>query len=1161
MAPSNSTSARELQKEQGGCVELTLSGACSETMFGEGSTTFVLYEGGCEGAAGGTAWHAPAEDVFMSYFIGGGNSFWIVSSGCGSTVGLIGYGSASPSLPFLDTDSSWTCATSAGIASTRALSITCSSYDGDELEVLPCVSGTFDESGEAPGGECDESCPEDRPTSPPGSTTAATCLPPPETCLEVSLVGSCSGTWSEADLWGTFVPFEGDCGDLSVNGGRQSYFNELTQFYLYFFASYNEWFVSKLCGSHVGVSASGSAGTYPFLSPAATWDCSDGGFFVSKPASIVCSRYASEPEVCIEGTYEESPADLGLEVSATGLIPGTNFSTTIAGKIGVDRSAPPHSALTASLSIPYAGEWSFRVTQNEVYLDDPSDATTLPGLTFSDAMTSAGSKKLNIIHDVDGVETEIAGSPFGFQVLAAAADAASSTHNVDFASFESRKAAATLLELRVDPFDSFNNTLPTATGYAVAMNGGDLIPLLPPSFSYTHTIPQGFSGSLLLSFTLDGTPIANSPVTVDVAPDWTVVIVGSAGAVVILLVVFIFTRKSSKRFVSPEEQVVSLDEKTRKEFSYRISVQRVWMVYEIVDAMGDISKPIYSAAVGDTSLWLLVVLYALKLFGPNSKGGEIGHDNALVQLDLVNLDIALEEMALRGVMIESIPSILVFFIELGSARNRPLKTLILSIVNALVSVILIGRKSYLPNRKKDMKAQKGDLEEKLRAMKEPGRKSSVKGSQKLLASVFGGAAAAETEALMDAAVERGGAKEEELRDVEAAPLESRLALAQSEVQRLNSELGALREENVGLRKRVGGGGMNGALTLTLAGLALTLPDDYSITDSSHLHGSIAFLRVWNDMELQQDDVEQLYEEHIGGSPYTYFVSEGPTDPDSCLLDFHPSVKAGEEFRVAIETYDFHGNPTEHFDDVFLCLIDDGVPVEINRADDGTVVFSELVTAAGPNRLTIVHNTTNTEVASSPISFDVSPAAADATSSTHNLGDTKRIVSNPGATITVQVFPRDAYGNKVVTAAGFKVKMTVLGQDFGVVNLAIYRGGKVAMKQEAFPTAMEDIRMQAQVSGRDESLLNQQQKGMAWLARDSSNPRIALCCVAAYPRHQQPSERAHIALCAQRGLALIAKEVGRGGKARVVTHALGSFVGHTRPEVFAEALFDAVDACR
>ncbi|GMI25295.1 hypothetical protein TeGR_g8700, partial [Tetraparma gracilis] len=168
-----------------------------------------------------------------------------------------------------------------------------------------------------------------------------------------------------------------------------------------------------------------------------------------------------------------------------------------------------------------------------------------------------------------------------------------------------------------------------------------------------------------------------------------------------------------------------------------------------------------------------------------------------------------------------------------------------------------------------------------------------------------------------------------------------------------------------------------------------------------------------------------YEEHIGGSPYTYFVSEGPTDPDSCLLDSNPSVKAGEEFRVVIMTYDFHGNPTKHMDDVFLCTLDDGDAVEVTRNDDDSVMCPILVTAAGPNRLTIVHVPTNTEVAYSPISFDVSPAAADAASSTHNLGDKKSIVSNHDATIAVQVFPRDAYGNKVVTAAGFKVKMTVL----------------------------------------------------------------------------------------------------------------------------------------
>ncbi|GMI25281.1 hypothetical protein TeGR_g5655, partial [Tetraparma gracilis] len=181
---------------------------------------------------------------------------------------------------------------------------------------------------------------------------------------------------------------------------------------------------------------------------------------------------------------------------------------------------------------------------------------------------------------------------------------------------------------------------------------------------------------------------------------------------------------------------------------------------------------------------------------------------------------------------------------------------------------------------------------------------------------------------------------------------------------------------------------------------------------------------FGDFDAILNNYKWRYEEHIGGSPYTYFVSEGPTDPASCLLDFYPSNTAGEEFLVDIDTYDFHGNPTEHFDDVFLCTLDDGVDVEVTRADDGTVVFSERVTAAGPNRLTIVHVPTNTEVASSPISFTVLPGAPDAASSTHNLGETKSIVSNPGATITVQVFPRDAYGNNVVTATGFKVKMTV-----------------------------------------------------------------------------------------------------------------------------------------
>ncbi|GMI38924.1 hypothetical protein TeGR_g3516, partial [Tetraparma gracilis] len=113
-----------------------------------------------------------------------------------------------------------------------------------------------------------------------------------------------------------------------------------------------------------------------------------------------------------------------------------------------------------------------------------------------------------------------------------------------------------------------------------------------------------------------------------------------------------------------------------------------------------------------------------------------------------------------------------------------------------------------------------------------------------------------------------------------------------------------------------------------------------------------------------------YEEHIGGSPYTYAVAEGPTDPAKCTLDSTQSIKAGEEFRVTITTYDFHGNPTNHADDTFLCTLDNGDAVEVARADDGTVVFSKLVTAPGSHKLTVLHVPTNTKVAGSPISFEV-----------------------------------------------------------------------------------------------------------------------------------------------------------------------------------------------
>jgi hypothetical protein len=134
-------------------------------------------------------------------------------------------------------------------------------------------------------------------------------------------------------------------------------------------------------------------------------------------------------------------------------------------------------------------------------------------------------------------------------VLPAAPSAASSSHNIDFDEFESRKTADVELELRVEPLDRFKNSLPLATGYAVTIDDGDPTPLLPPSFSYTHKIPSGYSGALHLNFALDGTPIANSPVTINVAPDWSIVYVGvGSGALLFVgLFVFLVRRKLHKK--------------------------------------------------------------------------------------------------------------------------------------------------------------------------------------------------------------------------------------------------------------------------------------------------------------------------------------------------------------------------------------------------------------------------------------------------------------------------------------------------------------------------------------------------------------------------------------------------------------------------------------
>jgi len=72
------------------------------------------------------------------------------------------------------------------------------------------------------------------------------------------------------------------------------------------------------------------------------------------------------------------------------------------------------------------------------------------------------------------------------------------------------------LELRVKPFDRRGNALTTPQGYAVSIDSAPLIPLLPPDFSFAHTIPADYEGEIELSFTLNHVAVKDSPITIKV---------------------------------------------------------------------------------------------------------------------------------------------------------------------------------------------------------------------------------------------------------------------------------------------------------------------------------------------------------------------------------------------------------------------------------------------------------------------------------------------------------------------------------------------------------------------------------------------------------------------------------------------------------------------
>ncbi|GMI19877.1 hypothetical protein TeGR_g9691, partial [Tetraparma gracilis] len=168
-------------------------------------------------------------------------------------------------------------------------------------------------------------------------------------------------------------------------------------------------------------------------------------------------------------------------------------------------------------------------------------------------------------------------------------------------------------------------------------------------------------------------------------------------------------------------------------------------------------------------------------------------------------------------------------------------------------------------------------------------------------------------------------------------------------------------------------------------------------------------------------------QHFLGSPQVVTLAPAGTDPASCVVEIPNgrSITAGSSFEAVVRPFDGFENPTSHSEDSFKSRVELGNSEENfgNRhvlSSDHT--FSELQTVAGAYKLFLYHTNTQREVAGSPISFDVLPAAPSAATSTVSAGDMTSILSAFDTTLSLQAFINDAFGNEVLDAPGVVVQV-------------------------------------------------------------------------------------------------------------------------------------------
>jgi hypothetical protein len=261
---------------------------------------------------------------------------------------------------------------------------------------------------------------------------------------------------------------------------------------------------------------------------------------VSRPATATAGVPIVSPVLLRTHLNLDLASDYPIEdetfrfrIAAEGLIPGTEFTTEIGGSVTLDLNAEAHESLTAAITVPYAGNWTVKITEgllNPQHLlgspfvvsvgaaqTDPAACTVefpddiVAGSVFSlsvstmdsflnptahgddsfygvingikqqlvpsdgkfvyinSAYSAAADYALFVYHDATG--SQIANSPLRFTVTPAAPNAARSTHTKPPEAIDSGSSSS--LTLQAFPSDQFDNAIPVAAGYTLSVVGLD----------------------------------------------------------------------------------------------------------------------------------------------------------------------------------------------------------------------------------------------------------------------------------------------------------------------------------------------------------------------------------------------------------------------------------------------------------------------------------------------------------------------------------------------------------------------------------------------------------------------------------------------------------------------------------------------------------------